>query len=108
MILLSAVLSAFDVFWHMLADKSSGAVLMQLVFSLFMLFAGGAILPKAFLPSALTKAGELLPAPALHRGLLSVLNGQNAGLPFGILLHAGLFTLLALSAALIRSRGDRL
>lgn len=107
-ILLSAVMSAFDVFWHMFADRSAGAVLMQLVFSLLMLFAGGAILPKAFLPSVLTKAGEMLPASPLHRGLLNILNGAEAQLPVVLLLHVCLFTVLAVAAALIRSRGERL
>ncbi len=107
-ILLGALLSAFDLFWHMLAQKSPGAVLLQLIFSLFMLFAGGAILPKAFLPDGLTAVGELLPASGLHHGLLNILNGAApGGLPV-LCIHTLIFLLLAIAAAFLRKRGDKL
>ncbi|MCR4586269.1 MAG: ABC transporter permease [Lachnospiraceae bacterium] len=108
LLLLSAVLSAFDVFWHMLADKKPGAVLMQLIFSLFMLFAGGTFLPKAFLPKALTGLGDKLPAAILHRDLLGIINGTETKDAAILLIYAGLITVLSALLAHIRSRGDRL
>ena len=107
-IILAAVLAALDVFWHMLADRSSLAVLLQLVFSLVMLFAAGAFLPKAFLPKLLTDAGAILPAAGLHRGLLNLLNGAEAGGNIGLILFSLLTVLLSAFLIMIRSRGDRL
>ena len=81
---------------------------MQLIFSLFMLFAGGAILPKAFLPGNLIRIGELLPADTLHSALLGILNGADAGgLPV-LFVHTLILLFLAVTVAFLRKRGDRL
>ncbi len=107
-LILSLLVAAFDLFCHMITSKSSGAVLLQLCISLFMLFAGGGILPEAFLPGHLAAVGRLLPMSFLHHGLMEMVNGQAGFPPAVLLVHILLLLLMGTGAFYLRAGGDRL
>ncbi|MBR5420185.1 MAG: ABC transporter permease [Lachnospiraceae bacterium] len=83
--LTALLLTAFALLLQQLFSDAA-AVMLEIVFSIVMLFAGGAILPSAFLPSALLKIGRILPLPMLHSQWLSLISGgyEFSILPIGI------------------------
>ena len=71
----------------------AGAIMVQIILCIAMLFLCGAILPAAFLPGPILTIGNALPFAPLHRSLAFFLNGGNADpelLPLA-LWSAGLF-----------------
>ena len=71
----------------------AGAIMVQIILCIAMLFLCGAILPAAFLPGPILTIGNALPFAPLHRSLAFFLNGGSADpelLPLA-LWSAGLF-----------------
>ncbi|MCR5251511.1 MAG: ABC transporter permease [Lachnospiraceae bacterium] len=75
LLLCAALLTSFALLLEQIFSDA-GAVMMEIIFSIAMLFAGGAILPAAFLPSGLLKVGRFLPYSLLHGEFLKLLTGS--------------------------------
>ena len=72
----SFILACLALLLHQLFSDAA-AVMAQIICALLMLFAGGGLIPAAFLPAGLLKAGSLLPAPLLWQEYLKLLTGEK-------------------------------